>query len=247
MIIPSFAAFRYRFSERIELSVSATFVMDSPDQLTRGSGSWIDDGVEVGMYVDVSGSALGNNRRYRVTEMSALTLGFATSNTVADEGPLTLGVVAVYRDPDSYERWPVALVRASGFADGLTDEPVSALEPSGLTDLRLGHMQPITLSANAYGSDSVYGVDDYDWYLSQRVGDHVAQPFTIVPASTASFPAVNTWSGSVTLSLTNAAAAILGGTLDAQMDVAWKNCHLYVRRRSNGAIQWFDLHELAFG
>lgn len=66
-------------------AVSFTYVDSSPDTITRGAGSFVTDGFVVGDIVQVTGSALGNNGFYKVSNVAALTLT-VTSLTGTDAG-----------------------------------------------------------------------------------------------------------------------------------------------------------------
>jgi hypothetical protein len=134
---------------------------------------------------------------------------------------LYFGAVTATVDDDGYETWPVALVRANGFDGGFTGIP------RPITSF------PLTISINGGAVD---GGNAFDWYLSQRTDDPTSQYLSIAHPSAMQ-------SGTVVLSITAHGAVELGLTLitdpvnEDQVREALKHCTLYVRRKSDSAIQ----------
>lgn len=64
------------FEETVDASTNTlTFADDSPDTITRASGSWITDGYKVGSQVTIrNANTAGNNGTYEISEMTALEL-----------------------------------------------------------------------------------------------------------------------------------------------------------------------------
>jgi hypothetical protein len=142
-------------------------------------------------------------------------------------------------DPDGYEPWPYATkMRAGGFTGGF----------SGVPSLNSGPIAfPLTVSVDS----QAIGAPAFDIYLSQRTDDAAAQPFAIAEVAGKS----GTW----TISLTTRGCVSIG-LLDAsgtptptasltpgQVEVASRNVYLYVRRLSDGAMQWADLRASLMG
>lgn len=122
---------------------------------------------------------------------------------------------------DGYETWPVLLVRALGFSGGFTGipRPINAF--------------PLTISINAQADD---GGNAFEWYLSQRTDDKPLQYLVLTQLSTLK-------SGSVVLALTAHGVEELDLALSTspvsedQVREALKHCTLYVRRKSDSAVQ----------
>lgn len=64
-----------------------TFADANPDTITRASGSWITDGVEIGDVVTITGSA-NNNGSYTVATVGATVLTLVTTDALVAEGPV---------------------------------------------------------------------------------------------------------------------------------------------------------------
>lgn len=134
--------------------------------------------------------------------------------------------------PDGLPPWPIAKVRSGGFDNGFSgiDRPIDEF--------------PITLSVNGQVADAVPGIHEYDWYLSQRSDQAARQYFAVAHLFSFIGDAV---SGSIVLSLTDLAVAELAISLPTsplntdRLIQTCKNVHVYVKRRSDGAIQWVDL------
>jgi hypothetical protein len=152
---------------------------------------------------------------------------------------------------DGFLEWPgESLLRTGGFTGTLSIRTGGVWVPfngvafptaSTFPDL------PFRLSANDGASDSVYGTDEYDWYVSQRTDVAANQYLTIsrndAPASSISR------SGSIMIDYdpTNVARLLpdhAGATFtDAELTLLLSRVHVYVRRRSDGAFQWTKLYD----
>lgn len=124
---------------------------------------------------------------------------------------------------DGFELWPSASLEASGFDDGFTgiDTPILSF--------------PITISVDGLAN----GAEAYHLWLSQRTEVAADQYLSIALASGKS--------GSWTISLTSKCVSDLGlggatstVTPDQLVEIL-RNCHVYVQRISDNAIQWVDL------
>lgn len=136
----------------------------------------------------------------------------------------TFALVGALIDFDGFEAWPLAKLRSGGFT-GLATPTISVF--------------PFTMTVNGGAMD---GGAAYDWWLSQRTDAPAAQPLTIAQA------ALNK-SGTVSIDVVSAnVQALLPGVSSgdyAQGDnlaLILKNCHIYVQRRSDKAIQWVTLY-----
>lgn len=239
MILPSFAAFRYGFSAKVTPTISVSIVSGSPDTITRGPGDFDSDGFLEGMALDLSGAANAANLiRRTIATVSSGTLTLNTNATCVSEGPLSCDLVGVMRDTDGYEQWPYSFRAYLGFDGGLVPTIVE-------TAVKLG-IFPISLTCNDSALDAVSGVDEYDWYVSQRTDDPALQFWDVSYTIGAS--------GSIVLNLTAYGATELGVTdpLTApyqltveQKQRALNNMHVYCHRKSDKAWQWTDLGKLA--
>jgi hypothetical protein len=107
---------------------------------------------------------------------------------------------------------PGAKVRASGFGDSISfDLPIASW--------------PVVITCNGGAPDATSGVDDYDWYLSQRTDDPDSQYFFM----TSEFGT----SGTVTLHLND---DVNVGKLCPGVANPIDDESLYCRRKSDGAI-----------
>jgi len=233
VIYADWTTFRYAFATKAAGSVAISFVDSNPDTITRAAGSFITSGVEAGMTLDVSGS-VSNNQRFTIAAVSALTLTLDASDTVVAEGPVTCDVVAVHRDKDAVETWPIAKVRSGGFTGGFTGiaKPILVV--------------PVSLTVNATALDAVSGTDEYDWWVSQRT-DTLADQMLKVWDYHHFFNVVPTRSGTIILALSDLGMSKLGFidtfefvTID-QVIRLFRNVHVYCRRISDGAIQWVNV------
>lgn len=94
---------------------------------------------------------------------------------------------------------------------------------------------PFTITINSQANDASPGVDEYDWYVSQRTDDTTAQYFSVANPSV--LP--STRSGTILVSLTAMATDLEYATpLDTrQILELFTDVDIYVKRRSDGLIQ----------
>ena len=143
----------------------------------------------------------------------------------------------------SYGAFRVAFAAAGAVAaaDGhLTFPGTAKLRTGGFTGLATPTITayPLAITCNAEASDAVLGVHEYDWYLSQRTGTAASQCLTIehdVPAKSGRVR-INIVAGNVALILPGLSGA--GLLTDAALATIFRNCALYVSRRSDRAYQW---------
>lgn len=123
---------------------------------------------------------------------------------------------------DGYRIWPVANVNQAGF--------------TGLTKPSSAGFNPFPMTLHATGSlvaDSVFGTDQYDWYVSQRTDDPARQMLSITQYP----PTTSTYSGSIVIDVTSLATSTFGtGTEDAMVGIL-RHVDIYVQRRSDDLIQ----------
>ena len=79
--------FEYKWDEiTIGATTTLAFADNNPDTITRGGGSWVSDGVEVGDIITISGS-VSNNGDYTVAEVtSAVVLTLVATDSLSVEG-----------------------------------------------------------------------------------------------------------------------------------------------------------------
>lgn len=100
---------------------------------------------------------------------------------------------------------------------------------------------PIILSVNMFAADAVPGVDEYDFYLSQRTDNVAKQYLSVAPYLGSGH------SGSVVIDVVSAnVAKLLPGVTDyrddATLKILLKNCHFYWQRRNDKAILWGHIY-----
>lgn len=223
MIVHQHTAMRGAFAPAASQVLSATFIAGPTQRITRAAGSFVTDGYEPAMSLDVVGSASNDGRRTLAT-VDPTVMTVTGGAPIVSEGPVSALVKGVFRDPDGFERWPVALMRAGGFSGGFTGL-------AGATAF------PRTVSVDGAAN----GAEAYDAYLSQRTDAPARRLFSIVRTAGKS----GTW----TLSLASLAVsdlALSGPTAtltDDQLSRLLRYVALYVRRHADGAIQWVDLHK----
>lgn len=128
-------------------------------------------------------------------------------------------------DDDGVEEWPLGRVRANGFDDGFTgiDIPITEF--------------PIDVSVNSGAN----GALAYHVYLSQRTDEADNQYMSVTRKSGKS--------GTFTIALTANAVTELGlddatdSLTTSQLIQLLKDCTLYVKRLSDGAIQLVNMLE----
>jgi hypothetical protein len=115
-------------------------------------------------------------------------------------------------------------MRANGFDDGITVSSSSSF--------------PIVLSCNAGAADASVGIDEYDWYVSQRTSTVADKPFTVSRKDSSP----NTHSGRIELDIAAWADAEYPDPFDlSTVRVLFFAVDIYAIRRSDGAIQRLDL------
>lgn len=134
-------------------------------------------------------------------------------------------------DIDGFEVFPVAKLRSGGFT-GLT------LVSSPANEV------PFIVTCNAQAVD---GGAAFDWWLSQRTDDPTKQYLLITQAA-----ANKSGTVSITFAPTGSPPFRVSQLLPEVTDpiefleagnrkLIYKNCHLYVQRRSDKAYQWMTL------
>lgn len=241
-IIPNFTSFRALFAEHGSFTAAAPEPLQftAPNVISRSAigANWIADGFAEGQRIQPAGTT--SNDQYRTIDTIDGTNKIINTveNTVVTEGPLTSGVVVdgVFIDNGGFERWPVGNVNQPGgpgpFA-GLSI-PWVPLDPA------VG----IAITVNANAADAVKGVDEYDWYLSQRTDIGANQYLQLFdnPVS-----ATESRSGTVRFAHNALAVSEFGiavGTPLTPVQIAkvFNKAHLYVQRRSDKLILFTDLY-----
>jgi hypothetical protein len=140
---------------------------------------------------------------------------YSTFRTLANPG----GPLAA----DSLPEFDPANMRKLGFNGGITGNPLTSF--------------PIELTCNAYATDAVDGVDEYDWFVSQQTSVVANKPFAVYRLDTG-----GTRSGSIGLDLSAWAATEYPTPFDlSSIQVLFFAVDIYVIRRSDGAIQRRDM------
>lgn len=98
---------------------------------------------------------------------------------------------------------------------------------------------PIVLTCNDETPDAVAGVDEFDWYVSQRTSVQANKPLTVDRFD--DLP-TNSWSGRIRLDLRAWAAIEYPDPYELEtVKVLFFAIDVYAIRRSDGAIQRIDL------
>lgn len=232
MILHSYPALRHHFAEVARtqgVSLTYTHGID-PGTIGRASGSFVDDGHEAGMTLDVFGTT-DNDARYTIATVTASLITLAAGQQFNSTETIASSLIGATYELDGMEEWPLSLVRASGFDGGVTPSkrPFTPF--------------PVTLTVN----DGATDVDDgtsYTWYVSQRTDIGTARGMTITHPDSAK-------TGTIQLALTARAVSDLGlgtsvSTLNAgQRQRLLKHCYVFVQRQSDKAIQIADLAQLS--
>ena len=234
MIIINYSDFRSRFAQRVVDTTAssgsvATFADTNPDRITRpsASGSYVADGFVAGMLITVTGTA-SNDGVYRVESVSPQVLTLSAEESLVPES-VACSIVGVEMYPDGYEKWPYQNVRKPGSAFGDLGSTITGIPKPWPT------FSFFAITCNGSAPDASPGVDEYDWYLSQRTEDLVAKPLIVSPVVGAS--------GTIVIEPEASNFGKTAGDPLTPDDVVkvFKNCHLYVLRKIDGAIQWVDL------
>jgi hypothetical protein len=165
-------------------------------------------------------------------------------------------------DYDGNKAWPLALMRANGFNDGIFGMTRAASLVIPIHEWRL--QVPFRFGiANYSGNpsapftpDAVPGVDEYDWWVSQRTSVDADMFLSVSQAQPdVGAPPGATYSGAIRLDATPRFYADMGLLTENLSDpgegslagrngrILFKNVHVYCRRRSDGAIQWANVYE----
>lgn len=237
MIIPHFVQFRDMFAVSVTWSGVATFAAAGRTLTVAPAPGFDALGFLAGMRCQVVGTA-SNDGWWTLQTVAAGVLTFV--ETPVNEVGIACSATARFEDRDGYATWPVANVRkvGSGFGD-------SGSTITGIPKPYAGTIGGFTVTCNAGAADAVPGTDEYDWYLSQR-SDVPANQLLSTYAVTAG---ANTYSGSVrfwydAIALRDAIGADVMGTSGVTPTAIahlFARTYLYVKRRSDGAIQWVDL------
>lgn len=235
-IIPTWSTFRSQFaSGEIVTHAPALLGYTAPDRIVVTSGDLVALGYVAGMRVQITGPTIpvGNEGPFIIDSLISTTEIETVEQTIVTNAN-TAGrtLTGQQFDPDGVERWPVANMRAGGFTGGVTGMPIPYV--FGLL---------ITLTVNAGVADSVLNVDEYDWYLSQRTDEVSSQYLSMTEVP----PGASSFSGSVRLvtsTVSNVLGIVDGPITPPQTALLFNKAHLYVRRKSDDAIQLIDLYGL---
>lgn len=232
-ILASFSTFRNVFAEHGTMGVDVGDVdFIAPDQITFSLQTWESDNFAVGQRIQPVGTT-SNDQYFTIEALAGLALT-TVEQDVTTEGPLdpsTFTIDGVLIDPGGFERWPVDNVAQAGFDGGIT----------GFTIPFTGIIMTLTINSGA--ADAADGVDEYDWFLSQRTDDTVKQYLQATPVPPSGG---NTFSGSIRISQTALADSEFGIVASTpltplQTVKLFNKMDLYVRRKSDGLIQWVSL------
>ena len=108
---------------------------------------------------------------------------------------------------------------------------------------------PWKLTMNGDLKDAVFGVDEWDWYLSQRTDDPARQYLTMYRIDNEAGPDLDpkTTSGRVRLGLTSLGTSTFGTTLTpGQLSRLFESVYVYVQRRSDDFIWVFDIRKILY-
>lgn len=229
-VLPTYGTFRWEFATKVVSAPTATFADANPDTILRtdGGGDWVADGIEVGHRIQPNGTA-NNDNYYKVAVAGGVLLTLEDDDAVTVEGPVACATTAWFVDNDGQPQWPVDLLDSGGFTGGLSGIPV----PYGAVAFEV--------TVNATAADVIKNADEYHWYLSQR-SDVVAEQYLSISQKAST--ALNSYSGTVSIVHSSLAASVYNITSIIDPSVQrklFKYMHLYVKRVSDGAIQWVDL------
>ena len=153
-------------------------------------------------------------------------------------------IFGLFAPPDvtGYATWPSALLRADGFNQYLITQPMPAVDAIPTNN---GILIVVNGTLAAPVADAVSGVDEFDWYLSQRTDATSLQNWSLTQYTDGS---PNTYSGAVVLKKVSGTSSS-PPTLEEQFSLC-RHCYLYVRERvsPSGAspIQLVDLTRTYF-
>ena len=164
-------------------------------------------------------------------------------------------------DPDGNKAWPLHLMRAN-FNDGIFGMTRAASLVIPIHEWRLDLTYRIGIAnysgneSAPYTADAVPGVDEYDWWVSQRTSVDADMYLQVLQGRPdVGAPPGATYSGALLLVPTprfytdlgfpsniDDPTDVLPGFSEAHSRILLKNVHVYCRRRSDGAIQWCDVY-----
>ncbi len=248
-ILANYTTFRYIFADRILSAPDAgmTFTAGPPSTIERAGGSFIADGAATGMYCEPKNTANNDGKRGYISALTATLMTWDASGATLTAEGATPGqqLRSFYVGIDALEEWPGPFsqttdkVRSGGFSGG-----ISVTETAGTGEL--------VATVNNFATDAIPGADEYDWYLSQRTDDPTKQYLEISRYGIESTSG-DGYSGTVQINKTALANTELGSwSLSSPMTPDQRRglyafCDLYVRRRSDGAIQWLSLDRWSKG
>jgi hypothetical protein len=230
-VLPTFADFRERFARRIEVTQSVNLADGPLTNIVRNAIDWDTTGIAVGMAAVITGSASNDHILLRVVSFDDETL--VVDQDLTGETAVTVTITFWEVDPDGQPAFPgvyslVNLVRANSFDGGIAISFADGIQAE--------------ISVNAGAADSVAGVDEYDWYLSQRTDTAASQFFTLTQKADIGG---DSFSGTVLFEYAPIATQVYGVTGNTITVEAFfrllTHVHLYCRRKSDGAIQWTAL------
>lgn len=239
MIINSYTKFREEFANSILETTNFQFI--APDKIQRGGvGSFVTNGYLADMRTRITGT-VSNDMDLFLKSVAANELVVQDDFAVlVNEGPLSCTLRSWKVDPDMYPTFAIGSVRAAGSGFGDTGTTIVGF-PTPI-DLSSGNYS-MEITCNSFDPDAGFGVDEYNWYLSRRTEDTTKQFISIAQKA----PDSDTYSGTVIITPTALAISFLA-SVDGPKNTppvirrCFKNMHLYVRRLSDGAIQWVDLY-----
>lgn len=125
---------------------------------------------------------------------------------------------------DGLTEFDPTLMRTGGFNGGFTLSSTSAF--------------PIVVSCNVGFPDSVAGIDEYDWYVSQQTSTAANKPLTVSRKDTAP----NTHSGKIEIDLAAWAVSEYADPFDlSTIRVLFFGIDIYAIERLGGGIQRLNL------
>ncbi len=230
-ILYQYSAFRTQFATVARTTgVSLTYDhVSMPNTVTRVSGSFVTDGFVAGQSLDVSGTT-DSDARYTIATVAALTITLITGEQFNSSETIVSSLTGATYELDGAETWPQALVRANGFSStfALTPRPITIF--------------PAQLTCNALVTDATAG-SSYKWFIRQPQVEPALQWITATHASALS-------TGTIAIDLTGPAETDIGAvtltklTFEQQLRLL-KGVTVFVKRLSDGAIQFVDLFELS--
>lgn len=230
MILSSYPEFRYHFATVARTSgVSLTYNhLANPDTIARASGSFVTDGFTTAMSLDVFGTT-ANDGRYTIASVSALTLQLGGSLTSSET--IVSDLTGAQYEVDGAETWPLTKTHVTTFES--TWSPVTPVPIRRF---------PVTVTING-GATDVSAGSSYTWYVRQKTDDSTLQ--WMLASHT-----LATKTGTITLQLTQKCVddlSLSGATakLNEHTDRVLRNVTLFVKRLSDGAIQFIDLDRLS--